>query len=361
MSLPPVPSIGLIFNRLPIIFPEGTEHRNYLIREMAAKTIFVMFYTGAIDGLEQWIRPSQVTTMSDRQSVLLDDKARQNWTKESLSQSKNRPTDCWYADNSREPIRDETIRNGLIPCQAVIERLGIATTSSRPKYALDPEFAALFDSKIEGDELSAKIEKWRDSHLNKAALARLRILKANATASADNVEVTFPNGSKRVLSPGKSSLIAKAVIEVFSVQFLKAPNVLWLSESGNKVVAQDDALAKALSLTIDPKKALPDMILVDLGTEKDGSDLLVLFIEIVATDGPITKDRKQVLTALALDAGFAVDSLAFLTAYSDRSASPFKKTISELAWGSYAWFVSEPEHIISLKDGKPSKLNKSIT
>ena len=30
-----------------------------------------------------------------------------------------------------------------------------------------------------------------------------------------------------------------------------------------------------------------------------------------------------------------------LTAFLDRSAAPFKKVVDSLAWGSYAWFVSE--------------------
>ncbi|WP_419616399.1 BsuBI/PstI family type II restriction endonuclease, partial [Thiolapillus sp.] len=39
---------------------------------------------------------------------------------------------------------------------------------------------------------------------------------------------------------------------------------------------------------------------------------------------------------------------AFLTAFLDRSSQPFKKSISELAWGSYAWFSTEPDYIIDL-------------
>lgn len=358
MSFPIVPSVELIANRLPIIFPEGTEHRNYLIREMAAKTIFVMFYAGAIFGTDRWIRPTQVTGMSDSQSAMTDDKSRSDWIKTSLSKFKNSPINCWYADNSRESIRDETIRTGLIPCRAVLERTGIATTSSLPRYALNTEFAALFDPSLVDNDLLDAIESWRKTHLNKAALSRLKILKANATASSDNVEVTFPGGSKRILSPGKSSLIAKAVIEVFAPNFLKNPSVLWLSESGNKVVTQDDVLAKALGLSINPQKTLPDMILVDSGENADGSDLLVVFVEIVATDGPITRDRKNLLTSIALEAGFSLNTLAFLTAFYDRSGAPFKKAVSNLAWGSFAWFASEPEHIIDLRDGRPSKLSR---
>ncbi|EOT7966022.1 BsuBI/PstI family type II restriction endonuclease, partial [Shigella sonnei] len=85
--------------------------------------------------------------------------------------------------------------------------------------------------------------------------------------------------------------------------------MLWLSESGNKVVAQDDVLAKALGLNIDASKALPDIILIDLGEDRTGSDMLVVFTEVVATDGPINRERKVTLTHLAIDAGFSEKNL----------------------------------------------------
>lgn len=356
MILPEIPSVQLISERLPIIFPEGTEHRNYVVREMAAKTLFVMFYCGAVEGANQWIRPSQVTDMTDEQAAKQDEDSRTQWIKKGLSSKKERPQNCWYATNSREPIRDETIRSGFIPCAAVVERQGLPVTTPLPKYAMNSGFAELFNPKLSHEDFLLKVSTWQERYLNKAALSRIKIIKASATASIDAVVVNDPSGTTRSLSPGQSSLIAKAVIEVFAPQFLKNPAVLWLSESGKKVVTQDNELARALNLTIDPKKALPDLILVDLGEKVDGSDMLVLFIEIVATDGPITRERKAALTALALDAGFHVDSLAFLTAFSDRSSQPFRKAMSDLAWGSFAWFCSEPEHIIELRDGKPEKL-----
>ena len=51
---------------------------------------------------------------------------------------------------------------------------------------------------------------------------------------------------------------------------------------------------------------------------------------------------------------FPAPRLPFLTAYQDRDAAGFKKTVSGLAWDSFAWFVSEPDRIIILKDGKSS-------
>ncbi|NQZ52601.1 MAG: restriction endonuclease, partial [Moritella sp.] len=112
----------------------------------------------------------------------------------------------------------------------------------------------------------------------------------------------------------------------------------------------DEALANSLGLKIDASRALPDIILVDLGDEKTGTDMLVVFTEVVAFDGPINRQRKKVLTALAEEAGFDQKHLVFLTAFSDRSVTPFKKCVTDLAWGLYAWFSIEPDHIIDLRE-----------
>src|SRR5215204_5891792 len=54
------------------------------------------------------------------------------------------------------------------------------------------------------------------------------------------------------------------------------------------------------------------------------------------------------------DSTRAKTALAFLTAYQDRDSAGFKKTVAALAWGSFAWFVSEPSQIIILRDGASS-------
>ena len=48
MPLPPLLPLPDIHERLREIFPEGTANRNYVIREIAAKTVFVMLYIGAV-------------------------------------------------------------------------------------------------------------------------------------------------------------------------------------------------------------------------------------------------------------------------------------------------------------------------
>lgn len=358
MTLPDIPSLETVYQRLKLIFPEGIKYRNYVTREMAAKTVFVMFYAGAVDGVGRWIRPSQVTDMTDKQSLMVDDHSRFEWVERTLSSKKDRPVNTWYAANSREPIRDETLRSGFIPCRAVVERPGVPTTSPKPKYALAASFASLFDESLQGDALDEAIGQWQKTHLSKAAMARVQLVRSGALVGEDEIVVILPSGEQRTLAPGPSSLITKAVIEEFAPRFLKSSTVLWLSESGNKVIANDQKLASDLGLKIDVSKTLPDIILVDLGSKPDGSDMLIVFVEVVATDGPINSERKAALKTVALDAGFDERHLAFLTAFMDRSMSPFKKSISELAWDSYAWFVSEPDYLIALRNGRSLTLSE---
>ena len=98
-------------------------------------------------------------------------------------------------------------------------------------------------------------------------------------------------------------MISKAVIEEFARRYLVNPAVLWISESGAKVVARDDELAGQLKRKISADRNLPDIILVDLGDGKNGGIVLV-FVEVVATDGPVTAPRQEALLKIATEAGF---------------------------------------------------------
>ena len=328
--------------RLQEIFPDGAPNRAYLTRMLAASTVFVALYIDAIEGSGTMLGPKHVYRMTDEQAALVDDASRSAYAAGVLRTGSHTEGRRWYQDNTREPIRDETLREGLVAIGAVIERTDLPTTSSKPRYALKASFAALFDPTLTGEVLQARIAAWQAEALNKGALARLAIVRQGAGVSEDQVLVTFPNGEARRMKPGPSSEITKAVVEVFAPAFLTAPAVVFLSESGNKVVARDDALARSIGLAIQADKNLPDTILVDLGPVHP----LLVFVEVVATDGPISQRRKEALEELVAEAGFPAEHVAFVTAYLDRSAGPFKKTVDSLAWGSYAWFAAEPERLM---------------
>jgi BsuBI/PstI restriction endonuclease domain/BsuBI/PstI restriction endonuclease HTH domain len=337
-----------VHKRLGLIFPEGTPHRNYCTRELAASTVFTALYVGAVEGGEVFFGPKHVYRMTDKQADRTDGASRNRYAHK-ISSAGFQPTGRrWYSDNTREPIRDETLREGLVALGAVIEKIDVPTTSSKPRYALARGFAALFAPQLKGKAFDAAISAWQASALNPGALARIALVRKGAAAGGSSVLVTFPNGETRRMVVGPSTDITKAIIEVFAPKFLQEPAVLFVSESGNKVVARDDDLARAIGLNIKADKNLPDTILVDLGPKHP----LLVFVEAVATDGPVNDRRKKALEDLATEAGFPLQHIAYVTAYLDRSGAPFKKTVDALAWGSYAWFVSEPDGLIELKTGK---------
>lgn len=256
--------------------------------------------------------------------------------------------------NTREPIRDETLREGLIRTGAVRERGDLPTTSPAPRYALDPDFVALFDPRLSGEALKAAIAAWQEDFLSAGRLARVAIMRRGAVAAEDRVLVTFPNGETRHMEPGPSSVITKAVVEEFVPRFLETPGIVLLSESRNKIVARDDELTQAIGLEIQPDLNLPDLILVDLGSLEP----LIVFVEVVASAGPVSESRKDAHMSVAREAGFAEDQVAFVSAFANRNHAAFKRSVSELAWRSFAWFMSEPDHIMVLLRGSDASKTK---
>jgi hypothetical protein len=344
--LPPYVSRALISERLPLIFPEGTPNRSYCIRELAASTVFALLYIGAVEGADVWLGPVHVYRMTDMQAEESSEASRLNYRANLRKKSFQVLGSRWYADNTREPIRDETLREGLLVVGAVLERTDVPTTSGVPRYALKADLAALFEPNLVEADLDAAILSWQEKHLSRSARARVSLMRAGTTGK-EGVLVRFPNGDTRRLVSGPSSDISKAVVEVFAARFLETPGVIWLSESGNKVAHPDLKLASAIGLDIEAQKNLPDLILVDLGPVEP----LIVFVEVVATDGAITPRRQEALYAITDKGGFGRSQVAFVTAYADREAAGFKKTVTGLAWGSFAWFMSEPDNLVLLQNG----------
>jgi hypothetical protein len=342
-----------IHSRLKLIFSGGVPNVGYVTREMASKVVFVLLYIDAVEGSDTYLRPDQVTRMTDAQAALTGDAERSAWLAATMGKNTGDVPGRWYQTNTREPIRDETLRQGFVPLGAAIERTDLPTTSSKGKYALRREFAALFHPALTGEALETAIAQWQKLHLSPAARARLLLHKQNTSGTQQGPLVTLPNGESRRLTPGPSSDIAKAVIEVFAPRFLEDPGLLWISESARKEDKRNSDLARQLGLAIELEKNLPDIILVDTGS----NETLFVFVEIVATDGPITEERRAAMLTIVEAAGYTPRHAAFVTAYLDRGDAAFRKTFSSLAWGTFAWCVTEPEKIVSLV-GEESKLRE---
>src|SRR5438874_922541 len=113
-SLPSYITRQQVSERLPLIFPEGTPNRNYCVRELAASTVFTALYIDAVEGSGVYLGPVHVYRMTDKQAAKSDRTDRENYAKRVLKKNFRVLGRRWYADNTREPIRDETLRDGLV-------------------------------------------------------------------------------------------------------------------------------------------------------------------------------------------------------------------------------------------------------
>ena len=118
-GLPPYVSRERVAERLPLIFPEGTPNRTYCIRDLAASTVFAMLYIGAVEGEGRHLGPVHVYRMTEEQAQLADEDDRLHYAGAVLGKKYRSRGARWYADNTREPIRDETLREGLVAIGAV--------------------------------------------------------------------------------------------------------------------------------------------------------------------------------------------------------------------------------------------------
>jgi len=324
-----------ISKRLQEIFSVGIPDRNYFVRDIAARTIFVFIYTDAIEGSEVWLAPKHILRMSDAQSDLTSVVDRMDYAKNCMKPGYKPIDNSWYQENTRESIRDETI-NGLVNIGIVNIKEGIPTTSSKGRYQLKKSFAELFRSKVKPSDISL----WQNQYLSESYLAKIKIMER--ASSNEEVIVFLPNGISRKMEAGPSSFLTKAVIEVFAKKHLLSPAVVWISESGNKVIADDEELMKSIKLPIDQKKLLPDIVLADLGRK----ELLLVFVEVVATDGPFTQKRKEDILSMSLGAGYKTEQILFMSAFKDRNDQALKRRFSALALDSLVWCASEPQTLI---------------
>ena len=346
MSFPPLLPVEEIRDRLLAIFPDGVPNRQHIVKPNTARVVFCSLYIGAVEGADRWFAPRHLYRMTDDLSVVSDPEMRLSYYKKVPRSSEA----SWYADNSREGARDEGVRQGLIPLNAMVKRQGVDTTSSKGRYALHPDFASLFDPTLAGTALKAAVAKWQGNFLTGAARARAALA---GTMDDEGITVHHPQGGSTVLPPGKSPLITKAVVEQFAMRFLAKPAVVWISDSAVRKFS-DDRLGQVLKIKLDIASLLPDVILVNL--VKPG--LQLVFVEVVSSDGPVTEQRKTSILELlaASPMGYAPDDAVFVTAYRDRGAKPVAKAIRELAWGSFAWFMSEPDNLVQLHSGPPRQL-----
>jgi hypothetical protein len=170
--------------------------------------VFCSLYIGAIEGTDRWFAPRHLYRMTEELAGVTDPDLRLAFYKKVPKSSEG----SWYADNSREGARDEGVRQGLIPLNAMVKRQGVDTTSSKGRYALHPDFAALFDPSLSGAALngpspvwvrcghSATIphrNAWRDSEIPAVATTS----QPSSSSTQDSPTLTWSSSSRTRTSP----------------------------------------------------------------------------------------------------------------------------------------------------------------
>ncbi|PZE34248.1 BsuBI/PstI family type II restriction endonuclease [Curtobacterium sp. MCPF17_031] len=353
----PVVSVVESQRRLALIFPR-TNFDAAVNSPLAAAAVAGLVYAGAVydedaapDG-QRWGRPSMVTWLNDDIMTRDAPAERDAWYQAAMEASARRAVETllsrWgasterrYADNTRETLRDETFRKWRT-YGAAIKRTDLPTTSPLPRWALAKPFAELFTPSEDDADLHRRIDSWRDNHASQAG--RLRALAAQAHARAATgagVDVRLPNGQTRSLEPGVASNILKGVVEEWATRKLDSPLVLTISEPGDKLYVADGELLRSIGVRIDTSNLLPDALIADARTDSEAVHFWM--IEAVATDGPIDDERKARLTAWAGAQGIPPQYCRFLTAFASRNAPAARKRLKDLADGTAAWYLDEPD------------------
>lgn len=65
-------------------------------------------------------------------------------------------------------------------------------------------------------------------------------------------------------------------------------------------------------------------------------------VEAVATDGPVTEDRKAALLRWAASQRIPDGACEFLSAFGSRNSGPARRRLKDLAAGTFAWYADEP-------------------
>lgn len=362
--LPAVVDVQTCAERLALIFPrEGFD--STLSNPLAAASVAALLYLGAVENADsepsQWryARPSMVMWLNDE--TLAHDSAtdRNAWytaaaggnpkrTVTTLLEGWGLPFNPRYADNTRETLRDETWP-AWQNYGAMRSKAGLPTSSSVPRWTLARSFADLFAPDLDDEEAAARVDAWTSTHMSTSG--RAKAFAAREAAKVEHaVTVTLPNGTTRQLEPGGASRILRGVIEEWAPRKLAQPLVLSISEPGDKVYLADGAQLAALGIEIDLTNLLPDALLIDTG----GADTDFWIIEAVYSDGEINEPRKKLLLAWAAKQGIPAERCQFLTAFESRNAGPARRRLKDLADGTYAWFLAEPDQELLWRTIEPT-------
>lgn len=234
-----------------------------------------------------------------------------------------------YAPNTRETFRRQTMHQFVDAGIAVVNPDRPDRPINSPKWVYQIENDALtlirsYGQKTWEDNLKTYLEKHK-------ALA-LRYAKERAMQM---IPLVINSKTKVELTPGAHSQLIKDIIEQFGPRFAPGAEVVYIGDTGSKMVHFDEAVFKELGLSMDSHGKFPDVVMYY--RKKNW----LLLIESVTSHGPVNPKRHSELSKLFKD---CKAGLVYVTAFPDRQI--MAKYLPEISWETEVWIAETPSHII---------------
>lgn len=139
----------------------------------------------------------------------------------------------------------------------------------------------------------------------------------------------------------KHNALQKAILEEFTPRFAPGAVCLYVGDTTNKNLVENQTLLNQLGITLTGHDKLPDVILY----RKDVD--WIYFVEAVTSVGPMSPKRLQELEAMTQQ---VASGKIYVTAFPD--VIVYKRFVADLAWETEVWIADEPDHMIHLNGNR---------
>lgn len=235
-----------------------------------------------------------------------------------------------YAEKSRETFRKQAMHH--FRNAALIEDNGKATNSPNYRYRLTWETVCLLQT-FRTDLWEKSLKEFTDVHDSLISIYTSKKKVRKMPVMINETAYTF--------SPGKHNALQKAILEEFAPRFAPGSVCLYVGDTTNKNLVENQALLKELGIALTGHDKLPDVILY----RKDVD--WIYFIEAVTSVGPMNPKRLQELEAMTRQ---VTSGKIYVTAFPD--VTVYKRFVADLAWETEVWIANEPDHMIHLNGNR---------
>jgi adenine-specific DNA-methyltransferase len=234
-----------------------------------------------------------------------------------------------YAPNTRETFRRQTMHQFQQAGLVVANPDDPDRPVNSPKWCYQVEPATLRLLRSYGSEhWERNLEKWRAS-------AESLAQRYSQERAMNRVPVRVAEGVESYLTPGKHSLLIRAIVEEFAARFAPGGSVLYLGDAGAKWAFVDREALAALGVRFDEHGKMPDVVIFDSARN------WLFLVEAVTSHGPVDPKRHAELAALFTD---AKAGLIYVTAFLTRR--DMAKYASEISWETEVWVAEAETHLI---------------